>query len=872
MKRKALSVAIQSALGLVVAAGTLPSLAVAQDDDEKLIEEVTVTGSRIKRSNSVSTSPVQLITSQDLLEVGRFSVADALRSSTANSFGSFVPASGSSAQSQAEVDLLGIGADRTLVLLDSKRLPGSPSTGGTSVNINQIPMAMVESIEILKGGASAVYGSDAIAGVVNIKLKEDYEGLEIAFNYQDPDDPGGEANDFSIVTGISSDKGNITFAYEHAEQKPIFDVDRPYTAPRAVDTDGDGAFDDTVGVSTFGASIQNPNTNLWEASPLCDELTANVPGFVGVIETSAASENRYCGFAYAGVSANQASTNRDSIFVNGSYDITDDMSFFARALFTHNNSFGRYAPPAAPWLGGVPANSEHNPYDQVANGRFRWYQIGNRDNNIDDYSQDYIAGIEGTLFDNFDYELYYHHNTTDNKSVGEFYLSFSGLFYNLYQGIDLGSEAGVNNMRATTLTQDRNRFDQFYGGANFNLGNFGAGDINHYFGAEGFNIEYDSIVDAQSEAGLVGGSSGNTAGTTRDIWAVFYETLIPVTSQLELEFAIRYDDYSDFGTETSPKIAATYRPTDDLMIRASWGQGFRAPTLEELSQADSFAADFATDWVTCQANNVALEDCTEEQYNTTRQANPNLQAETSTYINLGVVYDIDNFNVSVDYFDLEIEDAIRFVPIQDIINAEIAGAALPDPLLSIDRVTNGPEAPEFRTSSINGPGLELQGFNVSLEYLLDIGSAGNVDFSYETTYFLEWLQDNFAGGPLQDKAGWELQPQYKMQFTTTWTFGDHSLAWNMDFTPSTSGAETPDFNNIESGLLIEQGSNDSFLIHNLTYTFDSGSWGQYRLGVRNLTDEDPILNQTGEYANFYDELYSAGHIGRMWSVGATWKF
>lgn len=859
-------------LAVAFGAASVSSIATAQEagaDEE--IEKVAVTGSRIKRADIESASPVSVITAQELIDVGRFSVADALRSSPANSFGSFVPASGSSAQSQATVDLLGLGASRTLVLLDGKRLPGSPSLGGTSVNINQIPMAIVERIEILQDGASAVYGSDAISGVVNIILKDEFEGLEIQANYQDPDDPGGEAEDFSFVTGISSDKGNITFAYEHQEQTPVFDRDRPYTAPSQADTDGDGIPDQNTGISTFGAAIVNPNTGLWEPSPQCDTLTSTVPGFVGTIETSPASENRYCGFAYAGVSANQASTNRDSIFVNAKYEVAEDMEFFARAMFTHNKSFGRYAPPAAPWLGGVPANSAHNPYDEATAGRFRWHEIGNRDNNVDDYSQDYIAGLRGTIGDAVDYEVYYHHNTTDNKSVGEFYLSFSGLFYNIYAGNDLG--LAVNNMKATTLTQDFNRFDQWYGGFSFEAGELSGGAMGHYIGAESFEIVYKSIVDAQSEAGLVGGSSGNSSGRERDIWAIFYEGAYPVTDELELSLAIRYDDYSDFGTNTSTKFAATYRPTDELMIRASYGEGFRAPTLQSLSQADSFAADFATDWVNCANQGVAAADCTEEQYNTTRQANPNLGAETSTFINVGVVWEAnDNFNMTADIFDVEIEDAIRFVPIQDLILAEFLNTPLPDAnLTTIDRVTNGPELPEFRTSTINGPGLEVQGININLDFNFETG-FGDFNIGSQTNYFFSWEQDNFAGGPLQDKAGWELQPEYRTQLTTTWSMGDHALAWNVDYIPSTSGFETPDPANLTSGLLITNGSNDSFVTHNLTYTYHAGKWGSYRLGVRNLTDEDPILNSTGEYADLYDTLYSSGHVGRLFTVGGTWKF
>ncbi len=841
--------------------------AAAADDDERT---VTVTGSRIKRSDIELSSPVQVIDADDIMDINRYSVADVLRSSTSNSFGSIVPASGGNWQSQATVNLLGVGASRTLVLLDGKRLPGSPSMGGTNINVNQIPMAMVERIEILKDGGSAIYGSDAIAGVVNIILKKDYQGLNIKASTTRSDDEGGNGEDFSILTGITSEKGSMTFAFEHSEQKPIFDRDRPYTAPYQEDTDGDGIPDVNVGISTYGAAIKNPDTELWEPSPMCDYLTANVSGFMGTIETTPTSENRYCGFAYSGVSANQASTNRDSIIVNATYAINDDLDFFARAIVTHNHSFGRYAPPAAPWLGGVPANSDHNPYDEAVEGRFRWYTIGNRDGNNDDYTQDYIAGLTGEFGNTGEYEVYYHHNLTDNKQIGEFYISYSGLFYNIYMDNDLGEY--VDNMAATTLVQDYNRFDQFFGGVSWEAGELSGGAIGHYVGFETFDIEYKSTVDAQSEAGLIGGSAGNSSGQTRDIMAVFYEMAAPLTDEIELSVAVRYDDYSDFGSKTTPKVSISYRPNEDLMLRATYGKGFRAPTLQVLSQADSFAADYATDWVVCQANGVAVEDCTEEQYDTTRQANADLDAEESTTINLGVVWSpTQDLTVTADLFKMEIEGQIRFVPIQDIVMMELIGTTNPDPAnITVDRTDF--ENPDFTTSTINGPGQDVTGTNLNLNYSMET-DFGMISINSETSYFLEWESDSFVGGPLQDQAGWELQPQYKTQLTTVFSSGDHRLAWNIDYTPSTSSFETPEEDSSgPTGILLTNNSNDSFMIHNLTYSYDFGAYGKYIIGIRNVTDEDPILDSNGEYGNNYDTLYSAGHIGRQFTLSGEWNF
>ncbi|MDO6695745.1 TonB-dependent receptor plug domain-containing protein, partial [Aliiglaciecola sp. 3_MG-2023] len=168
------SIRLALAVGAASTAVLAPATAVAQDSAG--VEKISVTGSRIQRSDLEGASPVISISAADIKLEGDFSVADALRSSSLNSFGSFSERSGSSAQSQATIDLRGAGSQRTLVLLNGRRFPGSPTLGGASANLNAIPFAAVERIDIMTEGGSSVYGSDAMAGVVNVILKDNYEG------------------------------------------------------------------------------------------------------------------------------------------------------------------------------------------------------------------------------------------------------------------------------------------------------------------------------------------------------------------------------------------------------------------------------------------------------------------------------------------------------------------------------------------------------------------------------------------------------------------------------------------------------------------------------------------------------------------------
>lgn len=867
-KKSKMSMAVASAFSISAAGVTLPAFAQEEASD---LEEVVITGSRIKRTDLTSSTPLNIMSAEDMKAAARFTVADALRNSPANQFGSFNQRSGSTAQSQATIDLLGAGSDRTLVLMDGKRVPGSPSLGGTSVNLNTIPTAMVERIEIVKDGASAIYGSDAISGAVNVILKKDYEGVTLNYGRGFTEREGGETEEMSIVFGMNHDRGNITFAFEAQSQDPIFDGDRSYTAARMEDLNGDGVITravETDGISNFGATIINPVTGAFEASPQCDNLTATVPGFVGVLEE--ASGGQSCGFAYANVSANMASVDRNSVMINADYDITDDIEIFARIMTVHNESFGRYAPPAA-FFPLIPANTEHNPYDQDTFGRFRFYQLGNRANTVDDYTQDYLVGINGSISDSVEYEVYYHRNQTDNKSIGNTYLSVSGLITNLYYDTPFDSEQGLAALSATTLQEDKNIFEQWYAGISFDGGELSGGAISHYFGVETFDIRYSSTVDRQSEGGLVGGSSGNSSGATREIMAAFYEVLLPVTDNIEVNMAVRYDDYDDFGSEVSPKISASWRPIENLMLRASWGEGFRAPTLEELTQADAFSATDATDFVLCQQNGTAFGACPEEQFQDTVQSNAQLAPETSTFINFGAVWTpTDNLDIVVDYFNLEVENVIQLVEVQDLIFGELAGIPSNDPSLRIIREANG-SIREVFTGTVNGPGFEITGINAAVTYALET-SFGNWNVNWNTAYHLEYNDQSFFGGPLQDQAGWGLQPDLTSQITLSWMMGNHTVSWNTDYTDATFEDEVPVVQQGQTPFLQPQGDLTSFTIHNLTYSYDAGDYGRYTVAARNVFDRDPVFDSLGTYPRDHFDIYTQGHIGRVITVNAELSF
>ncbi|MFY8327243.1 TonB-dependent receptor domain-containing protein [Pseudoalteromonas sp. ZZD1] len=874
---KAVRLAI--AFGAASTAAFSASSNAAEEGVEK-VERIQVTGSRIKRTDLEGASPVEIISFSDMKDAGRLSVSDALQSLTGNSFGADLPSSGNGAQSQSTINLLGIGAGRTLVLLDGKRLAGSPTLGGSTANLSSIPAAAVERIEILKDGASAIYGSDAIAGVINIILKKDFEGVSFDISYGRPDAEGGDTKTMSFSAGVSSDKGSITFVYDHQEQGFISDSMRDYTAASMEDRNGDGIisiYDDTVGISYYGASIFNPVTGDREASPACDQLTATVPGFVGSLDQGTIlggiGGGEVCGYAYANVSTNSASTNRDAVMTSMDYEILDDVEVYARAMFSKNESYGQYAPAAANW-DGIPVGNEHNPYDVEIDGNFRWYGIGPRGTLIEDYQQDYIIGFKGMIADNVEWEVSYHRAKLDYHETGRDYLSYAGLYYNLANDIPLGTEDGQSNMSLTTYRKNQNVFDHIFAGAGFELGELPGGMISHYIGAERYETQYSSQFDSQSEAGLVGGSAGNTSAGSRTNDAYFYEISLPVTDELLLSGAYRYDDYSDVGSKGVPSFKAEYRPTEDLLIRGSYSKGFRAPSLDELLGQDSFSATFATDYPACKAQGIPLNECPEGQFDNIIKSNSNLKPETSTYMNIGVVYSgVEDLSVKLDYFDVEVEDIVANITVQDLMYADFGGVLnqLLDayPTLSYERNAQGAFSEDIVTTADNGAVSGRTGLDLELTYRLETG-FGDFRLRSQTTYLLEVLEDIYFGGPSQDYKGHPGLPKWRSQFELGYSVDNLSVNWVTDAIASTGMVSAPVINSDGSIINESTGDRPTYITHNLTAAYDFGNFGRVTVGARNLFDKGVIYDDVGNWIN--DTLYIRGHYGREIFGGYSIKF
>tara|TARA_B100000524_G_scaffold37812_2_gene18426 strand:- start:271 stop:2877 length:2607 start_codon:yes stop_codon:yes gene_type:complete len=865
MKITPLTKAIRNTIGATMIVG-MPTVGFAQDSGESLeVEEIVVTGSRIKRVTGNESQTVLTITAEDMKLTGEVSVADALRSSTLNSLGSFRESSGSSAQSNATFNLRGAGAARTAILINGRRIVGSPSLGGGgSVNLNLIPMSFVDRIDILADGASAVYGSDAVTGVVNVILKSGYDGVEFSTGYGDRSKDSGSEQRFSFLTGAQGDRGSITFGVEADKRDPVFDRDREFTKARYSDLDGDGyitGYAETEGISFYATSIINPNydpsipyseddPSSWYVHP--GNNCVDDGAFQGPMKSDLVfgpDTGFYCGYAYANVSANRASMERVNSYISANYDVSENVEVFVDAVVSNNESFGRYAPPAAP--GTMLASNPKNPYGVDVNGYFRWTDIGTRDNVVNDTMVDVNVGVNMDLANDMALEAYYTYSDYRSTSIGKYYLSYGGFAENvLYEVSDL--DTYIANLKTTTLNDDRQRMQKVFAGLQFDLMEMAGGTAVGYVAAETFDVDYRADVDAQSEAGLVGGSAGNSAQGSRSVKAISAEAILPVTDFLEVDVAVRYDDYDDFGSEVSPRVGATFTMIDDLTIKASYGQGFRAPDLSDLYGATSFSAENAVDYYGCSLDGVSENDCPNRQFDTYIGSNPNLDAETSETMSLGAQYTYDdNWVGSINYVILELQSAVEYVSAQDMLNVDFNTGGQ-NPQVIRNATGSVVEISAGYQNAVND--VQRKSVDFSLDgniYTSD--EYGSFDFRGEATKYLEFeTEAQFGSGILGDAVDSLGFPEWRSSALVSWQMNN----WSANFSTSYIG---------ESESASGEVKWDSWKEHNLNVSYDFNGMGELTIGANNLLNEDPLLDASGSMADEYQYPI----LGRVIYVGYT---
>jgi iron complex outermembrane recepter protein len=701
---KPLSRCIALAFGgsLVVIASTS---VYAQDAAQKQ-ERIEVTGSNIKRIDSETVAPVTVITREQIERSGKATIADVLRDIPANQGNSFNETfTNSFSPGASGISLRGLGQKATLVLINGRRMANygfAQNLQDSYVDINSIPTAAVERIEILKDGASAIYGADAVAGVVNVILRKDYKGATLGGSGATTSEGGMNEYRANLSAGIgdlATDKFNVFGIVDFYHRDLLTWSERQATKDADFRGQAGGALGWSASGGTYRSNIAGLNRVAMSPCPNTSDSTLPADLFVG------GQTGTVCAYNVAPYLTLFPKTDRLGFLGRGTFQINSDLSAFAELSVSHNKTEQTFTPAfvrgtvltASGGVSTLPLRlTTANPANQnvinpntgatiapaVREINYAFREFGGRDAVITSDSGRLLLGLKGTV-GTWDYET----------AVGAAKSNTSQLNKNrLLAGIssDAAVLSGYNFQQPdpssaliapykADLTRKANSELQFIDAkANTELFQLPAGAVGFATGIEHRREKLNDIPDpisAQTVTAVTGngiqsvyqvvGQGGTATNGNRSNTALFGEFSIPILKTLESQIAVRYDKYSDFGSAVSPKIGFKWTPVTQLAIRANYGKGFRAPTLPEVSPST------ATFFTTIFDPNVNVQNFV--TIPGIFKNNPDLKPERSTSKTLGIVVE-PNKDVSfgIGWYEIEIKDLI-VGNLQNAVNRNDAG-------------------------------------------------------------------------------------------------------------------------------------------------------------------------------------------------------
>jgi outer membrane receptor protein involved in Fe transport len=841
-QRKKLSIAVASAVGFGAVGLSAPVF--AQDQSADALEEVVVTGSRIKRADLSSVSPVSVVTGEEFKISGNLNVEQKL-AELPQTLPSLGPSSNNPGDGTARVDLRGLGTARTLVLVNGRRY--IPATQSGVVDLNSIPGTLIKQVDVLTGGASAVYGSDALSGVVNFQLVDDFQGAEFTALYDTTTEGDGEKINFDFTIGGNFDdgRGNAVIYGSVSDRQAVYQGDRDFSDV-ALTESGDmlvpGGSSGIPGTRVFGGPTLPNGQNLGRFNP-----DGSGAPFTGADR-----------FNYAPDNFLQLPQERYLISAMGHYDLTDNATVYSELTFVRNQVDSELAPTPA-FLGSLEVNPDSPFFAPDAQAAIDTYRTDTNGDGVVDGNDNaflpfigrrmvengprqaldtrdanrILLGVRGEINDSWNYDAYYSRSSLDranilNNDVSDTRFRQAVLVndagtacqdpsggcapMNIFGAGNI-SQAAIDfvNIGATNVTSIVQEVIQ--GTASGTLGTIGnaSNPVGVVVGVEYRKDESIFRPDTFLSSGdVLGFNAGNPTEGKYDSTELFLEASVPFTDQLEAYGAYRYSDYSNIGGVSSYATALTFAPSDTMSFRVGFQHAVRAPNVAELfsgggngfpGATDPCAADGfipgTTDAALCQATGVpAGQVGVFNQANTQVEAqfggNVNLQEETSDTFTLGAVFQpSDSLDITIDYFKIEIEDAISVLGgsadnVLDICYNQVKDASSP----FCQAITRRPDGNVglVRVLNENISSLETSGVDIALNYSsdLDFGIGGNdstLDVHVKATYLLDFditpvaeLNDTIhCAGNFGFSCG---SPQNEILINTraTWTSGPWSIS------------------------------------------------------------------------------------------------
>ena len=892
------------------------------DNPSVKLEDLEVTGTRLRIDVPDGAYPLTVISREQITASGQEFLGEFLQDmpfvagSPLNTSTGARGEGGGLSRGIASIELRGLGPQRSLVLVNGRRfVPGGNGASGI-VDLNMIPMALVERVEIFKSGASVEYGADAVAGVVNIITRTQTDGLEIAVQGKVTAENDGESANVSLVYGEERGDSSFLFGLEYADQKSVGKGDRDFSDRRET-------FDGPNNTIVFDGSSAPPNGNFRTSlGRLTLRQSANGTSIADfrpwIGDNSDPNTDRYNFNPFEDL---QQPSERTSFFAQGRHAFSNQLNLFGEAFYHQRDSRTRLAP--LPFFTNreqdvsVSADNAYNPFGEtITDARRRLVEAGPRDYIQDNESWRFVLGADGLLGSWFwDASVSRGRNKTDQVQTGDLLdsrlqLALGPSFFDGNGNAVCGTQdnpiagcvplnlfGGAGSITPEMLDyvgtdlHDRGYNDQTVFSANIagNAWALPAGDIAVAFGLEYREESAADIPDLQSQNGNTTGSARALTSGKFDSNEIYTEWGIPLWSgdnggRLMLDLGGRLVDFSNFGNETLFEVGLHFSPTDNLHVRSAFSQAFRAPNVGELfggvAQANPIVQDPCTDFTAlsatqverCIAQGVPADGSFTQNGEETPElsgGNPMLDAEKADIFTAGVTWEPDQIPglyLSLDYYDIEIEDGIAALGANTILEQCLATGSA-DFCDRINRDATGRivnvEAQLQNLSTENATGLDLEA-----RYAHDL-FGGNL----QHRTLLSYVEDRelvafpgaqpFAGAGEFDEDSFGAIPRWRGQYQMAWYSGSWQAGYNLQWI----GALNERGGEVYPGTVNHIGST---IYHDLNAGYIFPSRTTLEIGIDNLGDKQPPFFANADEANTDVSTYRL--LGTTYWLRLTQKF
>ncbi len=833
-------------------------------------QRVEITGSSIKRVATEGATPVQVVTRAQIERSGAASLGELLNllpSMAGAEDGGFSLAPTLAGFQGAAMP--GFANADTLVLLNGRRLAAYP-VGGDSVDLNGIPLSIIDRVEVLRDGASAVYGSDAIAGVVNLITRRQYQGVGLMASLGESSRGDGRRTRASAWGGygdLQRQRFSLLFGLEADRVGEIRDADRPITA--SADLRPYGLPDDRL------ATSPEPNVQLADGSfqPISPCRPPLPPEGVAV---AGSQPGRVCAFDPNANTLLQPQVESRSLFARGVAMLGADTVLTAEFVAKRKES-GNFLNPQ-PIANGVAASDPANPYGQDVFWLFRSTDPRLfRRKNIEVESRRALLELSGTAAA-YDWQVGAGRGQGDYTEVSSGYF-INSLFVNAVRTGVINPFLGrlsaddLVPLTAKPVRTARTTIDFVDAKVSGPLFAMPGGPALFAAGIAHTAEDYVNAPDPLQVAGqLRGDPQLARVNAGRDASAVFAELSMPLAPWAEMQLAVRHDRYSDFGSTTNPKLSLRLQPWRGLVLRASAGQGFRAPSLENLYATDISGFPQAIDFAGCAAAGVPREDCTPRQIFTRTTSNPALKPERSEALTLGVVFEpVTGVSASVDYIRVQKKDAIEALGLQTILdNPDVPVAGYGTARDLVRRLPSGQIDPGTATPAVIAPTANLakvdtEVVDLNLRWSFGVGAA-RLRLENSTSWLLSRRKSPIPGLPLEDFAGLAGFPEWRNVLSAQVGVGP------LDGTLSLRSISS--FLDVAVPSALDAGTRRvpswSTVDLNIGWSGLLGRSSRIDLTVRNVADRLPPLSAAQNTANKIDFNHSA--IGRFFQVALKLEY